>query len=78
MIYEGPPNDGFYIYSSCGCGDDCAIRIKHIQDNERMVSFAISPDEARILGRLLIKIADQYDKGIETDIGKISRQRDTT
>lgn len=77
MIYEGPPNDGFYVYSCCGCGDDVAIRIKHIQDNQKMVSFALSPEEAKKLGNLLIKIAEEYEKGCETGIGKISTQRET-
>lgn len=76
MIYEGAPNDGFYVYSSAGCGDDCAIRIKHIQDYEQMVCFSLSPKEAKSLGKLLIKISDEYVKGKETGIGKISNQRD--
>lgn len=76
MIYEGAPNDGFYVYSSCGCGDDSAIRIKHIQDNEQMVSFALSPEEAKALGKLLIKVAQKYQDGKETGIGKISSHRE--
>jgi len=75
MIYEGAPNDGFYVYSSCGCGDDSAIRIKHIQDNEQMVCFSVSPEEAKKLGNLLIKLAKKYEEGKETGIGNISNHR---
>jgi len=76
MIHEGPPYEGFFVYSSEGCGDEVAIRIKHIQDNEQMISFALSPKEATTLGKLLIKVAAKYENGEVTGIGNIARHRD--
>lgn len=76
MIHEGPPYEGFFVYSSMGCGDDVAIRIKHIQENKAMVSFALSPKEATTLGKLLIKVSEKYENGLVTGIGNIAWHRD--
>lgn len=68
-IYHGPLKEGFYIYSSCGCGDDVAIRMEYVETPDQCCSFSFSPPYARKLAKLLIKVANDYDKGIETGIG---------
>jgi len=65
-ITKGPVKEGFYITSSCGCGDCSAITLEHVQLMEETVSFSFSPDEARELAKALIEIADDYDNGIAT------------
>lgn len=67
-IYKGPLKEGFYIYSSCGCGDDSAIRMEYVRTPDECCSFTFSPDFARTLGNLLIEVANDYDNGIETGI----------
>ena len=65
-ITKGPIKEGFYITSSCGCGDESAITIEHVQCCQETVSFSFSPDEARQLAQMLIDVANDYDSGIAT------------
>ncbi len=67
-IYIGRPKDGFHIYSSSGCGDDCAIRMKIVEEGEKTVSYEFDTKFARELAKILIEVSDNYDKGVETGI----------
>lgn len=67
-IYKGPLKEGFYIYSSCGCGDESAIRMEYVCTPEECSSFYFNTDYARELARMLIEVADDYDNGIQTGI----------
>lgn len=67
-IYHGPVKEGFYVYSSCGCGDESAIRMEYIETPDQCAAFSFSPDFARELAVMLIKVANDYDNGLETGI----------
>ena len=62
------PVDGFYVYSSCGSGDESAIRLCHIECNQPSFEVAISPEEAIQLANLIIEVATEYQNGIETGL----------
>jgi hypothetical protein len=67
-IWDFPPPIGFFVYSSCGCGDESAIHLTHIEDCEKPFEVGLSPAQARKLGKLLIDTAVNYENGIETGI----------
>jgi len=67
-LYKRSPHKGFYVYSSCGCGDECAIRLDHVNGEDKVFGLAISSKEAIALGKLIIEVAEEYEKGIETGI----------
>lgn len=65
--YVGRPPEGFYVHSSSGCGDDCAIRISHIECLEKTFELAISPEEALEYANKITLVALAYQKGMETE-----------
>lgn len=67
-IYEGPLKKGWYIYSSCGCGDDSAIRIEYVETPDQCCQFSMSPEDALELAHTLITVAKNYQSGFETGI----------
>lgn len=68
-IYKGPIKEGFYVYSSSGCGDSSAIRLEYVETPDSCCSFSFDTDYARELAKMLIEVANEYDEGIETGIG---------
>lgn len=68
-LYKRSPHEGFYVYSSCGCGDDVAIRLCHVEEFEKTFHVSLSPEQAIELGKLIIEVAKNYMKGIETGLG---------
>lgn len=68
-VYKGPPKEGWYIYSSCGCGDDAAIRIEYVETPNQCVCFSMDTNTAREIGRALVEISNDYDEGIVTGCG---------
>lgn len=60
QIYERRPHYGFYIYSSSGCGDDCAIRFSHVDFDEKTVELNMSAEEAVKLANVILKVAKNY------------------
>jgi hypothetical protein len=75
-INKCAPPDGFFIYSSCGCGDDCAIRFCHIEEFEKTFSLGISPQEAIKLAESIKEIAIDYINGKETGIYSLASKCD--
>lgn len=67
-VYKRHPHEGFYVYSSSGCGDDAAIRLSHVECLEKTFELCISPEEAIELGNMIIEVALEYQKGIETGL----------
>lgn len=68
-IYHGPVKEGFYVYSSSACGDDCAIGLEYVETPDQCCCFSFDSDFARELGNMLIEVANNYDNGHETGIG---------
>ena len=64
-IYNEVLKEGWYISSSCGCGDDSAIRLEYVETPDDCAAFSLSPEEAIKLGKTLIYTAEQYINGIE-------------
>jgi hypothetical protein len=67
-IYHGAPKEGFYVYSSCGCGDDSAIRIEYVETPHDGAIFCLSPTKAKKLAHLIIEVAIAYENGMETGL----------
>ncbi len=67
-VYEGPLEEGWYIYSSCGCGDESAIRIQYLESSNDCYEFSLSPEDALKLAIVLITVAKNYQNGFETEI----------
>ncbi len=67
-LYKRPPHEGFYVYSSCACGEEMAIRLAHVQEFEKTLELCVSPQEAIELAELIISVAKDYMAGIETGI----------
>jgi hypothetical protein len=65
-VYSKPIDEGFYIYSTCACGDDVAIRMEYVETPDQCAAFSFDTNFARELANSLIKVADDYDNGIET------------
>ena len=67
-VYHGPIKEGFYVYSTSSCGDDCAIRLEYVETPDQCASFSFDSNFARLLGKMLIKVAEDYDNGYQTGI----------
>jgi len=68
-VYKGPLKEGWYVYSSCGCGDSSAIRIEYVETPDQCVCFSMSCEKARELCATILEITEDYENGIETGCG---------
>lgn len=67
-IYKKPLPEGFYVYSSSEFGHSVPIRIAYVQSREKTLDRCITVEEAIELGNMLIQVAQEYQKGIETGL----------
>jgi hypothetical protein len=67
-IYKRSPHEGFYIYSSCACGEDMAIRMACVELDKTVIELLLSPQEAIEVAECILKVSNDYLNGIETGL----------